>query len=257
MPVTSPYELAYEIFVAISAINSDVFSTGDLVKRINENRKERGKVKGTNIISVNKVLSTLWLPMNVRQVSKENWEKGTGPIRGLTYSRQDIVQKIIDYGKLDATPSKIAEWILDSSKGLSRKAYICYPYRSNPFRHSLELLVLLSHLYPKAKDKYAPATPHEMGWGSEEKKGRRAAMNECADLIKECDLILFCLREGDTPSEGMKEDIEIGKKLGKPLVYIEKELGYYPNVEEIMKKCGLIEVLTVSPIATVAPVSKK
>jgi hypothetical protein len=48
----------------------------------------------------------------------------------------------------------------------------------------------------------------------------------------------------------MKEDIEIGKKCGKPLVYIEEELGYYPDVEDIMKKCGLMEVLTVSPVAT-------
>jgi hypothetical protein len=47
----------------------------------------------------------------------------------------------------------------------------------------------------------------------------------------------------------MKEDIGIGKNYGKPLVYIEEKLGHYPDVEDIMKKCGLVEVLTVSPIA--------
>ena len=249
MPATSPYEVAYEIFVAINAIDKNTFSEQDIVNKINDNREKRGKDKSIDTSSVTKVLLTLWLPFNVRQISKEKWEKGTGPIRGLTYSRQDIVQKIIDSGKLEATPNEIAEWITDGSKGRSRRAYICYPYRSNPFKHSLELLVLLSHLYPKTKDKYAPATPHEMGWGAEEKKGRRAAMMECSTLIQESDLILYCLKKGQPPSEGMKEDIEIGKNYGKPLVYIEEELGYYPDVEDIMKKCGLMEVLTVSPIA--------
>jgi hypothetical protein len=80
-----------------------------------------------------------------------------------------------------------------------------------------------------------------MYWGLEERIDRETAMTKCEELIAKCDFLLYCLRKKDKPSPGMERDMRAAKKKGKETKYIEDLLGYYPNVPQIMKKCGLSE----------------
>jgi hypothetical protein len=241
MPAYSTIDLIYEVYIAITSTRNRSFTIEELVQEINANRKERGEKKKVSSESINHVLTHLWLPFNVRKTQKGNWEKGTGPIRGMANIRPDLIWRIIRDQKADATPFDIDHWIELGEEPTTRKAYICYPYHDNPLKHSLELLVLLVLLYPKAKEEFVPVTPHEMCWGLEERTTRKIAMTECAKLIEKCAYMLYCLRKKDVPSKGMKEDLAIAKERGIKLLYIEDLLGYYPNLDEIMKKCGLTQ----------------
>jgi hypothetical protein len=247
MPKYSTMDLIYEVFVAITSIDKNQFTIGELVGKINDNRRKRGEKTKVSETSVYKVLSHLGLPFNVRRTASGSWEKGTGPIRGVTNLRPDVVESIIQDGKIDAAPLEIDHWINLAGEATTRKAYICYPYRDNPLRRSYELLILLVHVYPKSNEKFAPLTPHEMCWGLEERTTRKTAMNACADWIRKCDYILYCLKRSDTPSNGMLEDLKIAEQAGIKVLYIEDELGYYPNLEDIMKKCGLYDISVGQP----------
>jgi len=249
MPAYSTIYLIYEVYAVITSVKGRQFSVDQLVKEINENRRKRGEKKKVSAESINHVLTHLWLPFNVRKTLSGDWEKGTGPIRGMTNIRPDLVWQVIRAQKIDSTPIEIDHWIALGEEPTTHKAYICYPYHDNPLKRSLELLVLLVHLYPKAKKKFVPATPHEMCWGLEERTTRAVAMTECAKLIEKCDYILYCLRRKDPPSEGMKQDMAIAKKKGLEMLYIEDLLGYYPNIEEIIVKCGLTGFSTAPQMA--------
>ncbi|MGA2767259.1 MAG: hypothetical protein ABSF24_02950 [Candidatus Bathyarchaeia archaeon] len=211
------------------------------MQKINENRKRKGEKRRVSSESVNRVLMKLWLPLGISKTVTGAWKRGTGPIRGMTNVWPEIVDKIIADAKVDATPLEVGNWIGLGEEPTTHKAYICYPYHDNPLRRSLELLILLIHLYPRAKDSFVPATPHEMYWGLEERIDRETAMTKCEELIAKCDFLLYCLRKKDKPSIGMKRDMEVAKKKGIETKYIEDMLGYYPNVAEIMKECGLSE----------------
>lgn len=249
MPAYSTLDLINEVYIAIQSIRNSCFTLDELVQKINENREKKGEKRKVSSDSVNRILEKLWLPLGIRRNPYGVWERGTGPIRGMTNLRPDIVERILREQRINATPIEIDRWISLAEEPTTRKAYICYPYHDNPIRRSMELLILLIHLYPKAKDKFVPATPHEMYWGLEEKTDRETAMNECEKLIERCDCLLYCLRKDDEPSSGMKRDINVARKKGKNILYIEDILGYYPNVENIMVRCGLAEFTTVSPKA--------
>ena len=70
-------------------------------------------------------------------------------------------------------------------------------------------------------------------------------MDECEKLIEKCDILLNCQRRGETPSSGMKKDMEIARAKDKPMKYIEDILGYYPDIDSIMISSGLAEFVTV------------
>jgi hypothetical protein len=241
MPAYSTIDLIYEIYVGIASIESPQFTLDQLVQRINENRKRKGEKRRVSSESVGRILMRLWLPLGISKTLTGAWKRGTGPIRGMTNVWPEIVHKIIADAKIDATSLDVGNWIGLGEEPTTHKAYICYPYHDNPLRRSLELLVLLIHLYPKAKDSFAPATPHEMYWGLEERIDRETAMTKCEELIAKCDFLLYCLGKKDKSSIGMKRDMKVAKKKRKETMYIEDILGYYPNVSEIMKKCGLSE----------------
>lgn len=256
MPAYSTLDLIYEVYEAIGSLSGFQFSLDELARKINQNRKRRNEKRKVSKDSVNRILNKLWLILNISKISGEKWEKGTSPMRGLTKVRPDIVEKVIQRQEIDATPSNIDFWIGLGELNTSHRAYICYPYRNNPLKHSLELLVLLIHLYPKVKDSYTPATPHEMYWGLEERRNREIAMSECEKLIEKCDFMLICQRKGETPSKGMQKDIQIARAKNMPIKYIEDILGYYPDVDTIMLNSGLVEFVAVSeepqPVLSVA-----
>lgn len=240
MPAYPTVKLIYEIYIALASMEDDQFTLDQLVRRIDENRRKKGEKKRVSSDSLERILNELWLPLGIRKTLSGTWERGS-PIRGMINVRPEIVERIINDQKIDATPVEIDKWIGLAKEPTTHKAYMCYPYRDNPLKRSIELLILLVHLYPKAKDAFVPATPHEMYWGLEEKTDRATAMNRCEELIAKCDLLLYCLRRKDPPSKGMKEDMEVAKKNGKEIRYIEDVLGYYPNISEIMMRCGLSE----------------
>lgn len=249
MPAYSTIDLIYEIYVAISLMENSQFTEDQLVQKINENRSKRDEKRKASSDSVNRILTRLWLPLGVRKTLSGIWEKGTGPIRGMTNVRPDIVDKVVRDWKIDATPLEIARWIGLGEEPTTHKAYICYPYHDNPLKRSIELLILLIHLYPKAKDSFVPATPHEMYWGLEERTDRTTAMSKCAKLIEKSDFLLYCLRKKDAPSRGMKRDMKTADKKGLETRYIEDILGYYPNTSEIMARVGLSEFAEVPRMA--------
>lgn len=241
MPAYPTTDLIHDISVAIASVESPRFSVDTLIQIINKNRRKRGEKREVSGDSVDRILNKLWLTLGIRKTRSGIWEKGTGPIRGMTNVKPDIVGQIIDNQGIEATPLEIDRWIGLGEEPTTHKAYICYPYRDNPIRRSMELLVLLIHLYPKAKANFAPATPHEMYWGLEERTNRAIAMSECRKLIEQCDLLLYCLKKADPPSNGMKEDMEVAKEKGLETRYIEDVLGYYPDLPEILVRCGLSE----------------
>jgi len=224
------------------------FTLENLVEGINENRRRKDEKRNVSSESVDRILTKLWLPLGLTKTELGNWKRGTGPIKGMISVDSTKVSKIIEYAQIDATPSEIGKWIELGEEPTTHKAYVCYPYRDNPIRRSMELLVLLIYLYPKAKESFVPATPHEMYWGLEERSSRQTAMTECAGLIKKCDFVLYFLKKKDAPSSGMKEDMKIAKELGKEVKYIEDLLGYYPNIAETMEKSGLAEFINVPKI---------
>jgi|GEM_PF-2037058 hypothetical protein len=243
MPTISTTELANEIYAAnLSMENS--FTSEQLVDKINENRKMRGELKQVSKQSVDRILKELYLLFGVGKTANGYWKKGASPMGGTINFRSEIIERIISDANINATTFDIGKWIELGAEPTTHKAYICYPYRDNPLRRSMEVLVLLIHLYPKAKDNFAPATPHEMYWGVEEKIDRKTAMEKCAGLIAKCDFVLFCLKNGDAPSAGMKQDMEIAENLGIKTKKIEEILGYYPDVAGIMKKSGLSSSIT-------------
>lgn len=239
MPAYSTVDLIYEIYAAITSTDNLHFTLDELVQRINRSRKKSGENKKVRKESVNRILTRLWLPLGVRKTVSGTWEKGAGPIRGTTNVRPDIVYKVIHDQKIDATPKQIDRWVGLGEEPTTHKAYICYPYHDDPLRRSLELLILLILLYPKAKGSFVPATPHEMYWGLEEKTDRRTAMIKCEQLVKKSDFLLYCLRKTDKPSNGMKKDMDVAKGHGLEIRYVEGILGYYPEVPEIMERCNL------------------
>jgi hypothetical protein len=250
MPAYSTIDLINEVYHAIVSLQNSRFTTNQLVQKINEYRRKKGEKMKVSNDSVNRILTELWLPLGIRKTDSGEWEKGTGPIRGMTNIRPDIVESVLQDKELDATPTDIDHWIGLANEPTTHKAYICYPYHDNPLKRSMELLVLLIHLYSKAKDSFVPATPHEMYWGLEERSDRETAMTKCAELIKKCDFLLYCLRKNEKPSKGMKRDMEVAKAEGKKILYIEDILGYYPNIEEILKKCGLSEFAEAQHVST-------
>jgi hypothetical protein len=250
MPAYSTIDLINEIYFAIISLECSKFTTNQLVQRINQFRREKGKKMKVSSESVNRILTELWLPLGIRKTGFGEWEKGTGPIRGITNIRPDIVKSILTNLKLNTTPADVDRWIGLANEPTTHKVYICYPYHDNPLKRSMELLVLLIHLYPKAKDSFVPATPHEMYWGLEERTDRETAMAKCAELIKKCDFLLYCLRKNQKPSKGMKQDMDIAKAEGKKIIYIEDLLGYYPNIDETLRNCGLPEFAETRIIST-------
>jgi hypothetical protein len=263
MPAYSTLDLICEVNEAIASLSSSQFTLTELVQIINDNRRKRNIKRKASSESVNRILTRLWLPLNIRKISTDVWEKGTGPIRGITNVRPDVVEKVIRYAKITATPQEIDKWISLGEEPTTRKAYICYPYRDNPLRRSMELLVLLIYLYPKAREKFVPAIPHEMYWGLEQRTSRAVAMGECEKLIKACDFLLNCLKKGETPSSGMQRDMEAAKREGKEIKYIEDYLEHYPNVTDVLTSCGLIEfsgyidIKKVTPATVTSQISKK
>jgi hypothetical protein len=241
MPAYSTVDLIYEVYVAIASMESLQFSLDQLVQKINENRVKNGERTKVSSSSVDRILRKLWLPLGIRKTISGNWEKGTGPIRGMANVQPEVVERIIKDQKIDATPAEIEEWIGLAEEPTTHKAYICYPYHDNPLKRSIELLILLILLYPKARNRFVPATPHEMYWGLEERTDRETAMIKCEELIEKCDFMLYCLRKKDKPSAGMKRDVDVAKAEKKEILYIEDLLGTYPNVSEIMIRCGLAE----------------
>jgi hypothetical protein len=241
MPAYSSVDLIYEIYVGIASMENSQFTVDQLVQRINENRTRRSEKRRVSSASVDRILMKLWLPLGISKTASGAWKKGTGPIRGMTDVWPDVVDKIIADAKIEAASADIGNWIGLGEEPTTHKGYVCYPYHDNPLSRSLELLILLVHLYPKAKGTFVPATPHEMYWGLEERIDRETAMGKCEELIKKCDFLLYCLRKKDKPSAGMMRDMEFAKKQGKETKYIEDLLGYYPNIPEIMEKCGLSE----------------
>jgi hypothetical protein len=249
MPAYSTTELIYEIYVGIESFDSQ-FTQEQLVQRINENRKRKGERRRVSSESVGNILLKLWLPFGISKTLTGAWKRGIGPIRGFANVQPETVEKIITDGKIDATALEVSNWLGLAEEPTTHKAYICYPYHDNPLRRSIELLVLLVHLYPKAKEAFVPATPHEMYWRLEERTDRETAMSKCKDLIKKCDFLLYCLRKKDKPSIGMKQDMEVAKSLGLETQYVEDIIGYYPNIQEIMKKCDLSEFVEVPKVAS-------
>jgi hypothetical protein len=241
MPAYSTIDLVYEVYVGIQSMEGSQFTLEKLVKKINENRRRKDERRKVSSESVYRILMKLWLPLRISKTVTDSWRKGTGPMRGMTNVQPEIVDRIIADAKIDATSLDIGNWISLGEEPTTHKAYICYPYHDEPLRRSIELLILLIHLYPKAKSSFAPATPHEMYWGLEERIDRETAMTTCAKLIDECDFLLYCLRKTDKPSAGMKQDMEYAKSKRKETKYIEDMIGYYPNIAEIMKKCDLSE----------------
>lgn len=241
MPAYPTIDLIYEISIAIASNENSQFSVDTLVQLINKSRRKRGEKRKVSGESIDRILKKLWLTLGIRKTVSGVWEKGTGPIRGLTNVRPDIVERLIDDQGIRVTPAEFDRWIGLGEEPTTHKAYICYPYHDNPIKRSIELLVLLVHLYPKAKDSFVPASPHEMYWGLEERTNRAMAMSECRKLIEKCDFLLYCLRKKDTPSTGMKKDMEVAEKKGLETRYIEDILGYYPNLQEILIRCGLSE----------------
>jgi hypothetical protein len=259
MPAYSTLDLICEVNEAIASLGGRQFALNELVQIINESRKKRNVKRKVSSESVYRILTRLWLPLNIRKVTPEIWEKGTGPIRGMTKVRPDLVERVIQhedirYKNVLVTPQEIDRWIGLGEESITRRAYICYPYRDNPLKRSMEILVLLVHLYPKAKDEFAPATPHDMYWGLEERRTREIAMNECEKLILQCDFVLNCLRRGEKPSAGMIRDMEIAKAHNKEIKYIEDILEYYPNVSDVLISCGLSEFTPQVEAKKIAPV---
>jgi len=248
MPAYSTLDLIYEVYEAIASMTFFSFTLSELVERMKGNREKRGDNRRVSRASVDRILNKLWLPLDIHKVSAERWEKGTSPMRGLTRVKPDIVEKVIRSQGIRATPMEIDHWIGLGEEPIATRAYICYPYRSNPLKHSIELLVLLIHLYPKANDSFAPATPHEMYWDLEGRISREIAMNECRKLILECKFLLNCQRRGEEPSSGMKRDMEVARANNIPIKYIEDEdmLGYYPDVNSIMVKSDLSQFVAIS-----------
>jgi hypothetical protein len=238
MPKGSTTKLEKEIYEAVLSMESS-FTLDKLVQKIDENRGIRGECGKASRQSVERILVELYLLFSVSKTPNGGWKKGATPINGTIKFQSEIVDKIISDAKIEGTAFDVGQWIELGAKGPTRKAYICYPYRDNPFWRSMELLVLLTHLYPIAKEDFAPATPHEMYWRLEENVDRKTAMDKCAELIAKCEFVLFCMKKGSTPSAGMKQDIEAAAVSGKEIKYIEDLLGYYPNIAEIMKKSGL------------------
>ena len=256
MPAYSTLDMVYEVYEAIASLPTFqyFFTLNEIVERINKNRKDRNENRRTSRESIDRILNKLFLPLQISKVSEEKWEKSTGPMQAMLKVRPEIVEKVIQNQGISATPEKIAFWIGLGKLSTSHRAYLCYPYSNNPLKNSLELLVLLIHLYPKAKEIFTPATPHEMYWGLEERENREAAMNECRDLILKCDFLLNCQKRGDTPSKGMKSDIEIAQAEKKPIKYIKDYLGYYPDVNAIMIDSGLARFVPVSGTPKLTPV---
>lgn len=250
MPAYSTLDLIYEIHIAIASIrDGQEFTLDELAERMDESRRIRGEKRKVSSDSLNRILTKLWLFLGIGKTQERRWKKGASPIRSLTHVRPEIVEKVIHTQKIFASPKDIDNWIVLGEEPTTHKAYICYPYRDNPFRRSLELLILLILIFPKVKNDFAPATPHEMYWGLEERTDRTTAMNKCEELIENCDFLLYCLSKKDTPSKGMIRDMKVAKAKGKKIRYIEDILGYYPNITEIMMKCGLSEFIQIISIA--------
>lgn len=253
MPAYPTTSLIHDISIAIASIENSRFTVDTLVQIIDANRMKRGEERRVSSDSVDRILKELWFTLGIRKTLSGVWEKGTGPIRGMMNVRADIVERITSAQGIRATSHQIDRWIGLGEEPTTRKAYICYPYHDNPIKRSIELLVLLIHLYPYAKDSFVPATPHEMYWGLEERTSRATAMSECRKLIEKCDFLLYCLKKGDTPSHGMKEDIEVAKEKGLETRYIEDILGYYPDLQKILVECGLSEFAEIPQTATISP----
>ncbi len=250
MPACSSFDLINEIYIGILSMENS-FTSDALAKTVNANRKKKNEKRKVSTATVDRVLTKLWFPLEISKTENGFWRKGTSPMRGMIKFRSEIVERIIEDAKIEATSFDIGKWIALGEEATTRKAYICYPYRDNPIKRSMELLVLLIHLYPKVKDVFVPAIPHEMYWGLEERVDRKTAMDKCAELITRCDFLLYCLKTGDEPSSGMKQDMEIAKANGKETKCIENILGDYPDTSEIMKKCGLSEFTDSPNILTV------
>jgi hypothetical protein len=241
MPACSTLDLIYEVYIAITSIRSPEFTLDQLISVINENRDKKGEKRKVSSDSVQRILRRLWLPFGVRTTLSSGWAIGTGPIRGIANVWPETVGKIIADGKIDATSLEISKWLGLAEEPTTHKAYVCYPYYDDPLKRSVELLILLIHIYPKAKKLFVPMTPHEKYWQLEERSSRDFALSKCKELMKKCDFLLYCLRSDDTLSFGMEQDIAVAKSEGLEIVAIENIIDYYPNIPEIMRKCGLSE----------------
>jgi len=241
MPACSTLDLIYEVYIAVTSIRGPEFTLDQLTSVINENRAKKGEKRKVSSDSVQRILKKLWLPFGVRTALPSGWKIGTGPILGIANVWPENVGKIIAEGKIDATSLEISNWLGLAEEPTTHKAYICYPYHDDPLKCSVELLILLIHIYPKAKKLFVPMTPHERYWQLEERSSREFALSKCKELMKKCDFLLYCLRSEDTPSLGMEQDIAVAKSEGLEIVAIENIIDYYPNIPEIMRKCGLSE----------------
>jgi hypothetical protein len=241
MPVCSPLDLVYEIYIGIASIKSGEFTLDHLVRIINENREKRAENRRVSSDSVNRILTKLWLSLDVQKTLSGRWKTVTGPIRGIVSMRPETVDRIIKEGQIDAVSLDIDKWLGLADEPTTHKAYICYPYHDDPLRRSIELLIILIHIYPKAKKLFVPITPHERYWRLEERMGREIALSKCAELVKKCDFLLYCLKNEDPPSPGMEQDIAVARSERLEIVPIENIIDCYPDIPQIMRRCGLSE----------------
>ena len=194
MPAYSTLDLIYEIHLTIASIKDEQeFTLNELAERIDDSRRTRGEKRKVSSDSLNRILTRLWLFLGIGKTQKGLWKKGAGPIRSIANVQPEVIQKVMSTQEIVASPKEIDLWIGLGEQPITHRAYICYPYHDNPLRRSLELLILLILIFPKVKDEFAPATPHQMYWGLEERTDRDTAMNKCEELIEKCDFLLYCL----------------------------------------------------------------
>lgn len=241
MPACSPLDLVYEIYIGIASMKSREFTLGQLVRKINENREKKAESRRVSSDSVDRVLTKLWLPLGVQKTLGGGWEICTGPIRGIASVWPETVDRIIEEGQIDAVSLDIGKWLGLADEPTTHKAYICYPYHDDPLRRSIELLIILIHIYPKAKKLFVPMVPHEKYWRLEERMGREIALSKCNELVKKCDFLLYCLKNDAPPSPEMEQDISVARSEGLEIVPIENIIDCYPNIPEIMRRCNLSE----------------
>lgn len=77
MPACSPLDLVNEIYIGIASMKNRQFTLDQLVQKLNENRSKKGENRRVSKDSVNRVLTKLWLPLDVRKTLSGAWEIGT------------------------------------------------------------------------------------------------------------------------------------------------------------------------------------
>ena len=105
---------------------------------------------------------------------------------------------------------------------LKRKiVYICSPLRFNYERNKIKANLYQRYAYEKGCLPLAPHIIFPQFLDDENKSERRAGMDMGLQLLELCDeLWVF----GPRISEGMKAEIELARKLGKPTKYISGDL---------------------------------